>query len=204
MHTEETEAIQNLRETLGSILHHHGGRWRRLIAAILRSREDAEDVVQEAVRRLLARDLSFISEEQARLYLGRSISNAALELYNSRKRERMKRVPIMEHTFLPAGVPGPYECLEEREQSAEKEQLLCRLQQGLAKIPMKQLEALRLTIMESHGLSIRDAGMNHGIPYSTLRHRSKQGIRSLRRHMGLSLAGRRKKGHSRNKRTTQN
>jgi DNA-directed RNA polymerase specialized sigma24 family protein len=142
---------------------------------------------------MLARDLSFSSEEQARSYLGRAINNAALELYNSRKRERMQQIPALEHVFMPTGLPGPYDCIAEREQATEKEQLLCRLREGLTKIPLKQLEALRLTIMESHGLSIRDLGMNHGIPYSTLRHRSKQGIRTLRRHMGL-VPGNSRKG----------
>jgi RNA polymerase sigma-70 factor (ECF subfamily) len=186
MHTEGTEAIQNLREVLGSILDRHGGRWLRFIAAILKNQEDAEDVVQEAVRRLLGRNMHFHSEKQVRMYLGRAISNAALELYNSRKRQRRKHIPVLDHILLPTGLPGPHDCMEERERSIEREQMLCRLQEGLTQIPRKQLEALRLTIMESQGSSIRDIGMNNGIPYSTLRHRSKQGLRSLRRYLRRS------------------
>jgi RNA polymerase sigma-70 factor (ECF subfamily) len=181
----ENEYSRDLRKILGGIVNLHQGRWRRYIASILKNPADAEDIVQEAVRRMLARDLCFPSEEQARSYLGRAINNAALELYNSRKRERRQQIPALEHVFLPTGLPDPYDCIAERERATEKEQQLCRLREGLAKIPQKQLEALHLTIMESHGLSIRDLGMNHGIPYSTLRHRSKQGIRTLRRHMGL-------------------
>ena len=188
MQREGTEVIQNLRDVLGSILNHHGARWRRIIASMLRNEHDAEDVIQEAVRRMLARDLSFLSEDQVRLYLSRSISNTALELYNSRKRERMKRNPAVDYVHIPTLLPGPHECMEERERSAQKDRLLSMLQNALNQIPHKQREALRLTIMEPHGLSIRDAGMNHGIPYSTLRHRSNQGIRSLRRRLGLSLA----------------
>ena len=48
----------------------------------------------------------------------------------------------------------------------------------------EQLEALRLTVMEP-GTSIRDVGMNHGIPYSTLRHRSRQGLSTLRRKLRI-------------------
>jgi RNA polymerase sigma-70 factor (ECF subfamily) len=183
MHTKETEGIQDPRETLGSILDHNGGRWLRFIAAILKNQADAEDVVQEAIRRLLTRNVPFFSEEQVRKYLGRAINNAALERYNVRKRERMRHIPVMEHILLPTHVPGPYDCIEEREQSVEKEQILYRLREGLTRLPSKQYEALRLTIIESRGLSIRDIGMNHGIPYSTLRHRSKQALRSLRRYL---------------------
>jgi RNA polymerase sigma-70 factor (ECF subfamily) len=189
MHTERTDSIQNLREVLGSILDHNGGRWLRFIAAILKNQADAEDVVQEAVRRMLDRNVPFYSEEQIRMYLGRAINNAALELYNARKRERMRQIPVLDHILLPTGLPGPHDFIEEREQSIERDQLLCRLQEGLAQIPRKQLEALRLTIMESRGSSIRDIGMNNGIAYSTLRHRSKQGLRSLRRYLRLPAAG---------------
>lgn len=193
MHTEGTAVVQNLRETLGSILDHNGGKWLRFIAAILKNQADAEDVVQEAVRRILARNVPFYSEEQVRMYLGRAISNAALERYNARKRERMRQIPVMEHILLSTGLPGPYDCMEEQERSVEREQMLCRLQEGLARLPSKQHEALRLTIIESSGLSIRDISMNNGIPYSTLRHRSKQALRSLRRYLRLPSAGGHKK-----------
>jgi RNA polymerase sigma factor (sigma-70 family) len=194
MHTEGMEVLQNLREVLGSILDHYSGRWRRYIAAILKNEADAEDVVQEAVRRMLDRDVPFYSVEQVRMYLGRAVSNAALELYNARKRERIRHIPVIDHILLPTGQPGPHDYLEEQEQLMEKEHLLRRLQEGLTQIPQKQLEALRLTIMESPGSSIRDIGMNHGIAYSTLRHRSKQGLRSLRRYLRLAPARRHKKG----------
>ena len=193
MHTEGTEVIRNLREVLESILDHNGGRWLRFIAAILKNQADAEDVVQEAVRRMLDRNVPFYSEEQVRMYLGRAINNAALELYNARKRERMRQIPVLDHILLPTGLPGPHDCIEERERSIERDQLLCRLQEGLAQIPRKQLEALRLTIMESRGSSIRDIGMNNGIAYSTLRHRSKQGLRSLRRYLRLPAKSRSQK-----------
>lgn len=184
MQTEETNRVRDPREMLGGILDLNGSRWRRYIASILKSHADAEDVVQEAVRRLLARNIQFISEEQVRQYLARAINNAALELYNTRKREYRKRIPILEHILLPTNLPGPHECLEEVERSARRKRLISELHTALAQIPKKQLEALRLTVME-RGASIRDVGMNHGIPYSTLRHRSKQGLRALRRKLRI-------------------
>jgi DNA-directed RNA polymerase specialized sigma24 family protein len=144
---------------------------------------DAEDVLQEAVQRVLARNRPLPSPEQVKMYLGRAVGNAALELYHNRKRERMRQIPIKEHLLPQANALNPYACLEERERSTDRERMLQLLQEGLTLLPQKQHEALRLTILESGGQSIRDAGTSSGIPYSTLRHRSKQGLRMLRRFL---------------------
>ncbi len=174
---------ENLRAALDPILRNNSGKWMRLTLAILRNEADAEDVMQEAVRRVLVRDLSFGSEEQVKMYLGRAIGNAALELYNCRKRERMRRSPIYMHRMLPATASSPLACMEESERLKEKEHLLYLLDEGLKCLPPKQHEALRLTVLNVRGLSMRDAGMTSGIPYSTLRHRCKQGLRLLRKFL---------------------
>ena len=183
MHTPEIEATQNVREVLGSILDQNKGKWQRFIAAILKNDADAEDVVQDAVRRVLVRDKPFSSEEQVRMYLGRAIGNAALERYKGIKRERLRQMPVDEQVLMSAESTSPYDCMEQAERWTERERQLGLVRQGLKHLPSKQYEALRLTILESRGSSIRDAGMNNGIPYSTLRHRSKQGLRSLRRYL---------------------
>ena len=183
MHTPEIEANQDLRETLGTVLDQNRGRWRRFISAVLKNDADAEDVVHDAVRRVLARDKPFNSEERLRMYLGRAIGNAALERYKDMKRERLRQIAFEEQVLMPADSSGPYDCMERAERLAERERMLRRVRQGLEHLPPKQYEALRLTILESCGSSIRDVGMNNGIPYSTLRHRSKQGLRSLRRFL---------------------
>jgi hypothetical protein len=42
--------------------------------------------------------------------------------------------------------------------------------------------------MGPRDISIRDAGLVHGIPYSTLRHRTVQGLRRLRSYAKRTLA----------------
>ncbi len=187
MHTGESGKT-NPREVLESVVGQNTGRWLRFTVGILKNEADAEDVIQEAVRRVLTRNRPLPSEEHVRMYLGRAIGNAALELYNSRKRERLRQMPIHEQIFLPSGAPGPHDCMEEKEKSVEREFLLQLLKEGLTQLPLKQHEALRLTIMDCRGLSIRDVGMMNGIPYSTLRHRSKQGLQRLRKYLERSLA----------------
>ncbi|HTY62748.1 MAG TPA: RNA polymerase sigma factor [Acidobacteriota bacterium] len=174
---------QNVREILASILNQNRIRWQRFIAAVLKNEADAEDVVHDAVRRVLVRGKALSSEAQVRMYLQRAIWNVAFERYKGMKRERRRQVPVDEQLLMQADGVSPYDSMEQAERSAERERMLRLMHRGLEHLPSKQFEALRLTILESASSSIRDAGMNNGIPYSTLRHRSKQGLRSLRRFL---------------------
>jgi len=182
MQTEHNDGARRVREALETILDRNGDKWRRFISGILKNEADAEDIVQEAVRRVLTRDKPLLSEEAVRMYLGRSIGNAAMERFNRRKLERRRQIPVAEDQ-LAADTWSPHDCIEAAERSAEREELLFLLREGLRHLPAKQYEALRLTILDCSGASIRDVGMNHGIPYSTLRHRSQQGLRNLRRYL---------------------
>jgi RNA polymerase sigma factor (sigma-70 family) len=183
MQTETASRCETLRTLLGSVVHHNAGRWLRFILTILKNEADAEDVLQEAVRRVLARNVSLESEDQVRMYLNRAIANAAFEFYNCKKRERLHQLSFTERLPLSHYRSGPLIHLEDLEKSGEKERLLGLLDEGLNRLPSKQQEALRLTILESGELSIRHVGVAQGIPYSTLRHRSKQGLRRLRRFL---------------------
>jgi RNA polymerase sigma factor (sigma-70 family) len=179
----QAESLSNRKSTrmmVGSVLQRYGARWLSFIITILRNEADAEDVIQEAVRRVLTRDIFFASEDQAKKYLGRAIANAAFELYNRRKKERRRQSSVNEQTLPPLHASSPFISMMEAETMNERERLLVLLDSGLKELPVKQYEALRLTFLDSGGLSIRDVGMRHGIPYSTLRHRSKQGLRHLR------------------------
>jgi RNA polymerase sigma factor (sigma-70 family) len=186
MQTRENPG-SDLNSMLESVIDRNSEKWQRFILRILKNEADAEDVIQEAVRRVLSRNRFLPSEDDARMYLSRAIGNAALELYNCRKRERTRQLPIHDYYWLQSMDAGPYKCMEERETCNLKQRMLNLLSDGLMRLPAKEQEALRLTILESQGLSIRDAGMNNGIPYSTLRHRSKQALRRLRSFIKKSL-----------------
>jgi RNA polymerase sigma-70 factor, ECF subfamily len=183
MHAENGQVMEDMRTALGPILDYNGSKWIRFIVAILKNETDAEDVLQEAIQRILIRNRQLPTPEQLKRYLGRAIGNAALEQYHNRKRERRRQIPINEQIISQTNFLTPYACMEQREQSINKERMLGLLQEGMLLLPQKQHEALRLTILESRGLSMRDVGTNSGIPYSTLRHRSKQGLRMLRKFL---------------------
>jgi RNA polymerase sigma factor (sigma-70 family) len=183
MFMENVQPGEDIRSALGSIIDHNSSKWLRFILTILRNEADAEDVLQEAIRRVLVRDLSLPSREHVKMYLGRAIGNAALELYHIRKRERLRQLPIKEHLLLLANTHNPHTCMEEREKAEIREEMLQLLHEGLTRLPRKQHDAVRVMILESRGRSIRDVGANCGVPYSTLRHRSNQGLRMLKRFL---------------------
>jgi RNA polymerase sigma factor (sigma-70 family) len=175
-----------LREILNGVIHSHGHKWVSFARIILGNQADAEDVVQESVRPLLARNRDLLSEDEVRMYLNRVVGNTAIDMYNARKRDRMRRLPLREDKCPSQVSANPHRAFEDLEQSVERERMVALMREGLASLPVKQYEALRMTLLDSAGTSIRDAGVVNGIPYSTLRHRAVQGLRQLRRYIHRS------------------
>jgi RNA polymerase sigma factor (sigma-70 family) len=186
MEASESENL-DLPSVVQTLMLHNRHKWLRFVQKMVQNRADAEDVLQEAVVRLLARGRQFDSSEQARMYLGRIIFNTAIELYHRRRRQRRRHCPVHEQLLAASGYGEPECSLREREESTANARLLSLLGEELARLPQKQHEALRLTVMDPGIVSIRDAGAGHDIPYSTLRHRSLQGIRRLRRFLNRAL-----------------
>jgi len=185
-HQESAESI-DLNNILARVFARNETRWLNFVESLLKNRADAEDVLQEAVRHVLTRGRLLPTEEQARMYLGRAIGNAAIDAYNARKRERLRQVPLEEQTLMLDGPATPHRYLEQTEESEEREHKIRILHEALSTMPPKQYEALRLTILEPERISMRDAGILNGIPYSTLRHRTMQGMKYLRRYMLRAL-----------------
>lgn len=177
----------NLPAVIAKLLASHGAKWLKFVSRIVGNRDDAEDVLQEAVHRVLERNRPFSCDGEVRMYLARAITNRAFELYHARKRERSRRVTLRDQVFPGFDGGSPYQRLEEVELALERTWLTALVREGLARLPAKQYEALRLTVLEPRSTSIRDAGAERGIPYSTLRHRSVQGIRRLQRFVRRAL-----------------
>jgi RNA polymerase sigma factor (sigma-70 family) len=186
MHGDNSANV-TLHRALQSVIGNNGGRWFGFILGILRNEADAEDALQEAVRRVLIRNRSFPDEEQARMYLGRAIGNTAFEMYNRRKRDRKRNTPIRESILAYDGDSGPDACIEKKEDNHRRDRMLGLIAEGLKQLPEKQEEAIRMTVLESNGLSLRKVGATHNIPYSTLRHRNVKGLERMRRFLERSM-----------------
>ena len=183
---------EELRTTLATILHRNSPKWLRISSAILRNKEDAEDILSEAVRRMLKKRRTFLSQEQMQLYMGRIVSNTALEMYKRRKRERRQYAPVLESHIKKTVAAAdeffrPDLIMEEEERYIEHECRLRILRRGLEELPAHQYEAIRLTVLSNSDRTLRDAESLSGIPRTTIRYRCLQGIRTLRKHMAREL-----------------
>lgn len=185
---QQRQAINpELLRAIESVFDRHRKKWLEYLARFLSSPSDAEDVLHEAVWRVMMRNRSFGSEDQLRMYLGRSIANVAIQLYHFRKKERFSHDPV-DSDSCPAAHPlNPQEMMEYMEEVERKERAMYLMRKGLDRLPPKQYQALYLTYLDPGHSSIREAGTLSGIPYSTLRHRSKQGLRKLRKFLGVTM-----------------
>lgn len=182
MQTDICEGL-TLQGALESALIRNRVRWFRFVLGILKNEADAEEALQEAFRRVLARNRSFPSADQARKYLARAVGNTAYEMYNSRKRERARTLGILESIIPCDDKANPDLRLVQKEEDRRRGVMLGLLRDGLKQLPMKYEEALKMTVLESGGASLRQVGLENNIPYSTLRHRHRQGLIQMRKFL---------------------
>ena len=182
----------DLRTGLAEILQRNSKKWMQLSNGILKNKDDAEEVLSEAVRRMLKRDRTFPSREHMQMYMNRVVNNTAMELYRRKKRERRHYAQIRDtvgsmsaeeqaESFRPDFI------MEEEERYAEHENRLNLLRRGLEELPAHQYEAVRLTVLTSRGMTLRDVESASGIPRTTLRYRYQQGIKTLRKFITREL-----------------
>lgn len=172
-----------LTEAVGSLVLSNGGRWLACARRLVHNVPDAEDVVQDVVRQVLTRRRAFSCRDELGMYLSRAVKNKAIEVYRRRIRSARKHLPVTENLLASRAGGEPSSLTEERETEAERRKVMRIVAEGLERLPIRQYDALRLTVMEPRGSSIRDAGIASGIPYSTLRHRRMEGLRNLRRYL---------------------
>lgn len=180
---ELEEGLTCLSEAVGSLASSNGRRWLACARRLVHSLPDAEDVVQDVLSQVLFRQKAFARRDELGMYLSRAVRNKAIEVYRRRVKFARRHLPVSED-LLASRAAGQAGCLtEEAEAEAEHREVLQRVAEGLDRLPVRQYDALKFTVMAPSGSSIRDAGIESGIPYSTLRHRRQAGLRSLRRYL---------------------
>ena len=183
---------EDVKTTLAAILRRNSEKWLRRGTTILKNREDAEDVLSEAFRRMLKRGgRQFTSQEQMRMYMGRVVDNTAFELYKRRQRERRQYAPVSDGIVAKSATGLSFSCrpdyIMEREESyVDHEERLRILRRGLEELPVNQYEAIRLTVLGG-GMTFSDMESVCGIPRTTLRYRYHQGVIALRKYMAREL-----------------
>jgi RNA polymerase sigma-70 factor (ECF subfamily) len=148
---------------------------------LVRSRQDAEDVVQEAYLRAL-RSFEGFRGEDMRPWLLAIVRNAAYRWLNQRRRSG--NVISLEEAYAgDAGEDGGEIQIASEDRSAE-EQLIGAVERdyivrGLAELPPAFREAL--VLREIEGLSYREIAEVTGVPIGTVMSRLSRGRNELRK-----------------------
>lgn len=132
----------------------------------LGSKVDAEDVVHEAVKRILEADVSKIKRDSIRMYLFRIVYNLCKDFYLSERNIR----PLSE---VDNGIP---DTSNEDELDIEE---IERLNNMLEKLSEREAEVVRMNVMDE--LSFVEISQILSTPASTVKSRFKSGMDKLRK-----------------------
>jgi RNA polymerase sigma-70 factor, ECF subfamily len=154
-----------VRAALGELL----PRLRRFARVITRNVPDADDLVQVAVEKALARAEQWRPGSRLDSWMFGIMRNAWIdEIRARRRRER---------------VHAPFDAGEQvGDTSAESRDIALSVQSAMARLPEEQRMAIALVLVE--GLSYKDAAETLSIPIGTLTSRLARGRESLQRLLG--------------------
>lgn len=130
----------------------------------LSNRVEAEDVVYEAVLKILEREAADIQPESVRMYLFRTVHNLCLD----RSREK-GREPVSLESIDIEDTPDSVLDLEEAD----------RINACLERLPSREADVIRMNVID--GLSFVEISAILSIPQSTAKSRYKSGMEKLRK-----------------------
>lgn len=153
------------RRLLGDVIESNLNYLVRFASIRIGNKADAEDVVHEAVRRILERDLSKINHDSLKMYLFRIVYNLCKEYYRSGVNLR----PLSEIDYeIPDSTKEDVPDIEEIE----------RLNSILDNLPDKEAEVVRMNVIDE--LSFVEISQILSTPASTVKSRFKTGMNKLR------------------------
>ncbi len=154
------------RQTLGEVIENNLNYLVRFATIRIGNKADAEDVVHEAVRRILETDVSKIKKDNLKMYLFRIVYNLCVdygivlqELRPVREEDNEIEAPTTDEDL-------DYEEIE-------------RLNNLLELLPEREAEVIRMNIIDE--LSFIEISQILSTPPSTIKSRFKSGIKKLRK-----------------------
>jgi len=151
----------------------------RLARGIVRHSDQAEDVVQEAARAVLARSAAgattFETPEHARNYFLRAVHSRALDVLRGSERER---VQPPENPDAPVTAEAHSFAFEEHEARSLRAE---RMRNALETLRLPEREAVRMRYLD--GLPYREIAARTGASISTLHSRIEAGLGRLRERL---------------------
>jgi len=144
-------------------------RLRRFARALTGNQHDADDLVQTAVERALARASQWRSDTRLDAWLYSIVRNAWIDEVRSRGRVR--------HLFAPDDAGA-----QVGESPIEAQFIRMSVEAAMAKLPEEQRSAIALVLIE--GLAYKEAAAVLEIPMGTLTSRLARGREALQRMLG--------------------
>lgn len=144
-------------------------RLRRFARALAGNQHDADDLVQTAVERALARATQWRSDMRLDAWLYSIVRNAWIDEVRSRGRVR--------HLFAPDDAGA-----QVGESPIEAQFIRMSVEAAMAKLPEEQRSAIALVLIE--GLAYKEAAAVLEIPMGTLTSRLARGREALQRMLG--------------------
>jgi RNA polymerase sigma-70 factor (ECF subfamily) len=156
---------EEVRAALGELL----PRLRRFARVITRNVPDADDLVQVAVEKALARAAQWRPGSRLDSWMFGIMKNAWIDEIRARRRRERVHAPAEagEHVG---------------DTSAEARDIALSVEVAMARLPEEQRMAIALVLVE--GLSYKDAAETLGIPIGTLTSRLARGRETLQRLLG--------------------
>lgn len=151
------------RKALGKVIENNIDYLVRFAIFRIGNRVEAEEIVHEAVVKLLEKDISQISPDSFRLYLFRIVYNLCCDYSNNRS------------VFIPYN--ASIDSLAEDEDLLDTEEIE-RINSILEELPVKEQEVIRMNVID--GLSFVDIGRILSFPVSTVKSRFKSGMNKLK------------------------
>jgi len=153
-------------QTLGKVIEDNLNYLVRFATIRIGSKADAEDVVYEAVKRILETDISKIKHDRIRMYLFRIVYNLCKDFYLAQRNIRL--LTEADNEISDTSKVDDLD-LEEIE----------RLNSFLDNLPERECEVVRMKVMDE--LSFVEISQILSTPASTVKSRFKSGIGKLRK-----------------------
>lgn len=154
------------RQMLGEVIEVNLNYLVRFATIRIGSKTYAEDVVHEAVKRILEADISKIKQDSVRMYLFRIVYNLCKDFYLSDRNIR----PLSD---------GDDEILDHSNEDELDMEEIERLNNLLEKLPEREAEVVRMNVMDE--LSFVEISQILSTPASTVKSRFKSGMDKLRK-----------------------
>lgn len=154
------------RQMLGEVIEANLNYLVRFVTIRIGCKAEAEDVVHEAIKKMLETDISKIKRDSIRMYLFRIVYNLCKDFYLSDRNIRL----LSEEDN---GIPDT-----SNEDELEMEEIE-RLNNMLEKLPEREAEVVRMNVMDE--LSFVEISQILSTPASTVKSRFKSGMDKLRK-----------------------